>query len=166
MRRPDAAGTTLQVLELLVQKLTEFEQRALRGEAIAVVDLEKALANILAATGREAMEVLLRQAAHAQGTNVSCTCGAKAESKGFERTSFVARFGAVGLERRRMECQPCDRSWFPFDEAWAVPTGQYADDVRGATERLACRMGSLDEAVEELRYLWAVAPTGAPPSDG
>jgi hypothetical protein len=161
MRRPEAAGTTLQVLEPLVQKLTELEQRALRGEAIPVVDLGRALADILAATGRQAMEALLRQAARAQRTHVSCTCGAKAESKGFERTSFVARFGPVGLERRRMECQPCDRSWFPFDEAWAVPTGQYADDVREATERLACRMGSFDEAVEELRYLWAVAPDGS-----
>jgi len=42
-------GTTLQVLEPLVQKLTEIEQRALRGEAIAVVDLVRALGNMLAA---------------------------------------------------------------------------------------------------------------------
>lgn len=161
MRRPEAAGTTLQVIEPLVQKLTEFEQRALRGEAIAVVDLGTALASMLAATGRQAMEALLRQAACAQGTHPPCKCGADAESKGFERTSFVTRFGPVALERRRMECQPCGRSWFPFDEAWAVPTGQYADDVREATERLACRLGGFDEAVEELRYLWGVAPDGS-----
>lgn len=161
MRRPDAAGTTLQVLEPLVQKLTELEQLALRGEAVAVVALGAKLASLLAATGREAIEVLLRQAARAEGTDVPCRCGAKAESRGFERTSFVARFGRVGLERRRMECRPCGRSWFPFDEAWVLPTGEYADDVREATERLACRMGSFDEAVEELRYLWAVAPDGS-----
>ncbi len=160
MRRPDAAGTTLQVLEPLVQKLTVLEQQALRGEAIAVVDMGIALASILAATGRQAMEALLTQAARAQGTQLPCKCGADAESKGFERTSFVTRFGPVGIERRRMECQPCDRSWFPFDEAWSVPTGQYADDVREATERLACRLG-FDEAVEELRYLWGVAPDGS-----
>src|SRR5512136_1623287 len=157
MRRPDVAGLTLQALEPLVQKLTQLEQQALRGDSMSVVTLGATLATTLATVGRRAMELVIQQAARAADPGQVCTCGRLAKSKGFERTTFVARFGRVEADRRRNECA-CGRSWFAFDEAWGLPAGEYADDVREATERLACRMGSSDEAVEELRYLWAVAP--------
>jgi hypothetical protein len=160
MRRPKVAGLTLQALEPLVQKLTDLEQQALRGESMSVVTLGAALATTLSTVGRRAMEFVIQQAALAHGPGQVCTCGRQAKSRGFEKTTFVARFGRVQAGRRRNECV-CGRSWFPFDEAWGLPAGEYADDVREATERLACRMGSFDEAVEELRYLWAVAPDGS-----
>jgi hypothetical protein len=57
-----------------------------------------------------------------------------------------------------MTCAHCATSGFPFDTVWGLPTGAYADDVREATDRLACRLGSFEEAVAELQYLWGVAP--------
>ncbi len=160
MRRPNVAGLTLQALEPLVQKLTEIEQQALRGDSMSVVTLGTALATTLATVGRRAMELVIQQAARAHGPGQVCTCGRQAKSKGFERTTFVARFGRVQADRRRNECV-CGRSWFAFDEAWGLPAGEYADDVRQAAERLAIRLASFDEAVDELNYLWGVAPDGS-----
>jgi hypothetical protein len=160
MRRPDVAGLTLQALEPLVQKLTELETQALRGDSMSVVTLGAVLATTLATVGRSAMELVIQQAARAHGPGQVCTCGKQAKSKGFERTSFVARFGRVKADRRRNECV-CGRSWFAFDEAWGFPAGEYADDVREAAERLAIRLASFDEAVDELNYLWGVAPDGS-----
>ena len=57
-----------------------------------------------------------------------------------------------------MACARCHTSGFPFDRAWGMPAGEYADDVREATDRLSCRLGSFEEAVAELQYLWSVAP--------
>jgi hypothetical protein len=114
------------------------------------------LAQIVRDIARSAMETLLEQAACVQGTQVACTCGAQARSRGFEITSFVGRFGRIRLVRRRMECPACGRSWFEFDEIWGVPAGEYADDVREAAERQGCRLGSFEEAAEELRHLWGV----------
>jgi hypothetical protein len=44
-----------------------------------------------------------------------------------------------------------------FDKAWSLPEGEFADDVREATERLVCRLGYA-EGIEELDKLWGVAP--------
>ena len=42
MKRPNAVGQTLQVVEPLIQKLAELEDKALRGEAMTVVALSTA----------------------------------------------------------------------------------------------------------------------------
>jgi hypothetical protein len=65
MRRPNVAGLTLQALEPLVQKLTELEQQALRGDSMSVVTLGAALATTLSIVGRRAMELVIQQV-HAQ----------------------------------------------------------------------------------------------------
>ena len=79
MRRPDVAGLTLQALEPLVQKLTEIEQQALRGECMSVVTLRAALATTLSTVGRIAMELVIQQAARAHGPGQVCTCGRPAK---------------------------------------------------------------------------------------
>mgnify|MGYP001600707198 FL=1 len=161
MKRPNAVGQTLQVVEPLIQKLAELEDKALRGEAMTVVALAAELSQELTGVGRRSMEVILDQAARAQPTRLRCPCGAEAGSQGFESRSFVGRFGRECLSRRRMDCGACGRRWFAFDEAWGLPEGKYADDVREATDRLACRLGSFADAVEELRHLWGLAPDGS-----
>ena len=65
MRRPKVAGLTLQAPEPLVQKLTDLEQQALRGESMSVVTLGAALATTLSTVGRMAMELVIQQAARA-----------------------------------------------------------------------------------------------------
>jgi hypothetical protein len=155
MKRPQPATYALQALQPLIDKLSALEQRALQGDALSVVAMSAELSDALRATGRGAMERLLDQAARAQ-VAAPCECGAEAGSKGFEHTFFIGRFGHVPVSRRRMDCD-CGRSWFAFDEAWAIPAGDYADDVREATDRLSCRLG-FDEAVAELRQFWGVAP--------
>ena len=161
MRRPHATGKALEAVKPLMEKLAALEKHALEGHAMSVV----AMAAELAATGRdvarEAMTLILEQAARAQPSSVPCSCGEPAVSKGFENNSFVGRFGRVSVQRRRMECARCDKSWFPFDAAWGLPAGEYSDDVREATDRLSCRLSSFDEAVAELQYLWGVAPDGS-----
>jgi hypothetical protein len=104
------------------------------------------------------MTRILEQAARAQPCAVPCSCGGTATSQGFEETAFVGRFGRVPVSRRRLACARCATSWFPVDHAWGLPAGLYAEDVREATERLAVRLSSFEEAVAELQYLWGVAP--------
>jgi len=158
MRRPHAAGRALEALTPLIEQLTALETLALEGRAVSVVAMAAQLAAACAAVARQAMALILEQAAHTQRASAPCVCGGHATSKGFEATSFVGRFGEVSVWRRRMACTDCGTSGFPFDEAWKLPAGKYADDVREATDRLACRLGGFEEAVAELRYLWSVAP--------
>ena len=161
MKRPQAVGKVLEALQPLMAKLTALEQRALTGDALPVVTLAAELADACRDVAREAMTLLLEQAARAQPSSAPCACGGPAASKGFAATSFVGRFGRVPVARRRLKCARCGQSWFPFDAAWGLPAGEYSDDVREATDRLSCRLGSFAEAVEELRYLWGVAPEGS-----
>jgi hypothetical protein len=149
----------LQALEPLARTLTELEHKALRGEPMPVAELGSVLATTLAAVARHAIELVLDQAARACSAPAPCPCGCEAVSKGFEGTFFIGRFGRVPVSRRRFVCE-CGRSWFPLDVAWSLPAGDYTDDVREATERLACRLG-FDEAVAELAHLWGVAPEGS-----
>jgi hypothetical protein len=160
MKRPKPVGRSLQALQPLIHKLKALEEGALQGVTIPVAVMTRELAGVFAAVGREAMELVLDQAARAQATSTSCSCGREAASKGFEDTSFVGRFGRVRVSRRRAACA-CGQSWFPFDEAWGLPTvGEYADDVREATDRLASRLG-FGEAVAELNHFWGIAPDGS-----
>src|SRR5437867_7461068 len=156
MRHPKAPGTVLQALEPATRKLEELEGRALRGEAVPLVELAASLSQCLQQVARLAMERVLDQAARAQPCSVPCACGREAESKGFEDTSFVGRFGRVAVSRRRFACA-CGSSSFLLDGAWSLPAGEYTDDVREATDRLSCRLG-FQEAVAELHHLWGVAP--------
>lgn len=156
MKRPKPPGKTLQALRPLIEKLTALEEKALRGESMPIVEMGKVLADTFRAVARDVMELTLDQAARAQAAS-SCSCGNPASPQGFESTFFISRFGRVPVSRRRFRCGLCKSSWFPFDQAWGLPAGEYADDVREATERLSCRLG-FDEAVEELRRLWGVAP--------
>lgn len=156
MKQPKAAGATVQALEPLVQKLADLEGRVLGGETMSVAVMSAVLAEMGREIARQAMMVLLDQAARTQPTRATCTCGAEGASRGFKQTFFVGRFGRVPVSRRQMECPVCDRRWFAFDEAWRLPPGEYADDVREATDRMACRLGSFKEAVEEVRYMWGV----------
>jgi hypothetical protein len=158
MRRPHAAGRALEALTPLIEKLSALEATALDGRALSVVTLATELAATCAAVARDAMALILEQAARTQPACAPCPCGGEASSTGFEGTSFVGRFGRVSVCRRRMACARCDTSGFPFDQVWGLPTGEYADDVREATNRLSCRLGSFEEAVAELQYLWGVAP--------
>lgn len=158
MRRPHPAGRALEAVTPLIETLTALEATALQGRSLSVVALAAELAATCAAVARDAMALILEQAARAQPASVACACGGEASSQGFESTSFVGRFGRVSVSRRRMTCAYCDTSGFPFDQAWGLPAGAYADDVREATERLSCRLGSFEEAVAELQYLWSVAP--------
>ena len=156
MRRPNPPGTVLQALEPARRKLEELEERALRGEALAVVEMAASLSQCLQEVARVTMERVLDQAARAQPCSVPCGCGREAQSKGFEETSFVGRFGRVAVSRRRFACA-CGSSSFLLDGAWSLPAGDYTDDVREATDRLSCRLG-FQEAVAELHHLWGIAP--------
>jgi len=161
MRRPHAAGKSLEAVKPLLEKLAALEATALQGGAVPVAAMTVQLAVACAAAARDAMALVLEQAALAQPSSMPCPhdgCGGQATSKGFESTSFVARFGRVPASRRRMECNRCHESFFPFDQLWGLPAGEYADDVREATDRLSCRLPSFQEAVDELNYLWGVAP--------
>src|SRR3989442_2707278 len=139
-----------------MRKLEELEGRALRGEALPLVEMAASLSQCLQEVARVAMERVLDQAARAQPCSVSCACGRETESKGFEETSFVGRFGRVAVSRRRFTCE-CGSSSFLLDRAWGLPAGDYTDDVREATDRLSCRLG-FQEAVAELDHLWGIAP--------
>jgi len=156
MRRPRPAGTVLQALEPATRKLQELEGKALRGEALPLVELAASLKQCLGEVARDAMERLLDQAARAQPCTTACACGRQAQSKGFEDTFFVGRFGRVTVSRRRFTCE-CGSSSFLLDQACGLPDGDYSDDVREATDRLSCRLG-FQEAVAELHHLWGVAP--------
>jgi len=158
MRHPQAAGKVQEAVKPLTEKLAMLEQRALDGNPMPVVALAAELTAACREVAREAMTLILEQAACAQPSSVSCSCGEQTMSKGFEDTSFVGRFGRVSVSRRRVECARCDKSWFPFDAAWGLPAGEYSDDVREAMDRLSCRLGSFNEAVAELKYLWDIAP--------
>lgn len=158
MRRPHASGKALEAVNPLIEKLTELEGMALQGHAMPVVSIAAQLAASGTAVARAAMTLILDQAARAQPTSQPCPCGGEASSKGFEETSFIGRFGRVCVSRRRTVCNRCGESYFPFDTAWRLPAGEYSDDVREATDRLSCRLGSFEEAVAEMRYLWSVAP--------
>jgi hypothetical protein len=157
MKRPNAAGSVLQALEPVAKKLAEMEQRALAGQATAVVQMGCQLADCLREAGRRAIDLLLDQAARAEPTGGLCACGGPTHSEGFESKSFVMRFGRVSVMRRRRECDACGSSELSFDEAWSLPEGEFADDVREATERLVCRLGYA-EGIEQLEKLWGVAP--------
>ena len=157
MKRPNAAGTVLQALEPVAKKLAELEQRALTGQAMSVVQMGCELADALREAGRRAIELLLDQAACAEPTAGRCACGGHTHSEGFELKSFVMRFGRVGVMRRRSDCDTCGSSELTLDKVWSLPQGEFADDVREATERLVCRLG-YGEGIEELEKLWGVAP--------
>lgn len=157
MRRPYAVGKSLEAVKPLLDKVTALEAKALQGGSVPVAVMAAELAVACAAAARRAMALVLEQAALAQPSSARCQCGGQAQSKGFERTSFVGRFGRVPVSRRRMECD-CGESFFPFDQLWGLPAGEYADDIREATERLSCRLPSFEEAVDELKYLWGIAP--------
>ena len=105
MKRPEPAGRSLQALQPLVQKLAALEQRALQGASMSVVAMAAELASILTTVGREAMALVLDQAARAQAEPPKCpTCGHRAGSKGFEDTFFIGRFGRIPVSRRRVVC--------------------------------------------------------------
>ena len=157
MKRPNAAGSVLQALEPVAKKLAEMEQRALAGQPTAVVQMGCELADSLREAGRRAIDLLLEQAARAEPTGGTCACGGQTHSEGFEPKSFIMRFGRVSVMRRRRECDACGSSELGFDKAWSLPEGEFADDVREATERLVCRLGYA-EGIEELDKLWGVAP--------
>jgi len=159
MQRPNAAGQVLQALEPMAQKLVELEDQALEGRAMPVVAMIGELVEVALAVARRATELVLQQSARVISTGLKCPeCGSQdCASQGFEATSFTGRVGRVALTRRRFKCRGCRHSWFDFDQRWHLPAGDYADDVREATERLACRLG-FREAVEELGHLWGVAP--------
>jgi hypothetical protein len=158
MRQPQAVGRILEALEPLRKKLMEWEASALEGHAMSVVEMSAELAVTSREVARQSMALLLEQAALAQPSSMPCSCGSETSSKGFEDRSFVSRFGRIPVSRRRMECDGCKKSGYPIDEAWKLPEGEYADDVREATDRLSCRLPSFEEAVAELKYLWGVAP--------
>jgi hypothetical protein len=158
MRRPQPVGRILEAVGPLIEKLTALEAKALEGSSMPVVAMAAELDATCRDVARNAMMLLLDQAACAQPCSVPCRCGGTAWSKGFEGTSFIGRFGRVTLSRRRMTCHRCTTSTFPFDHSWGLPAGEYTDDVREAAERLSCRLGSFEEAVMELRYFWYVAP--------
>lgn len=165
MKRPNAAGTVLQALDPLAQKMTELEQRALNGHAMSVVQLASQLAQAAREAARRGLELVLEQAARSEPTCAACACGAQAHSQGFEHTFFVTRLGRVDLERRRCTCEVCGRTEMPLDKAWSLPDGVFADDVREATERLVCRLGYA-EGIEELERLWGVAPKSISTAQG
>ena len=158
MRRPQPAGTTLEAVKPLVEKLAALEEKALQGGCMSVVAMAAELVATCIEVAREGMRLVLKQAADAQPSSAPCSCGGVLSSQGFEGTSFVGRLGRVPASRRRMDCNRCELSFFPFDRLWGLPAGEYADDVREATERLSCRLPSFEEAVAELQYLWGVAP--------
>jgi hypothetical protein len=160
MKRPNAAGTVLQALEPLAKKMTEMEQLALAGGAMSVVQMGAQLTEASREASRRAVELVLDQAARSAPTSSACACGGRAESQGFEAISFIMRFGRVRVGRRRCRCDDCKRTGMPLDEAWSLPEGDYADDVREATERLACRLG-YGEAMEQLQALWGIAPAAS-----
>jgi hypothetical protein len=159
MQRPNAAGMVLQALEPMVQKLTELEALALGGGAMPVVEMIGELVEVARGVVRRGAELVLQQAAWVALNDLKCPkCDSNdVGSHGFEPTSFTARVGRVAVSRRRFRCDVCKHSWFEFDARWGLPEGDYTDDVREATERLACRLG-YREAVDELKYLWGVAP--------
>jgi len=152
---------TLEAVKPLIEKLSMLEAKALEGSSMPVVAMAAELDATCRAVARSAMRLILEQAACAQPRSVACSCGGMAWSKGFEDTSFIGRFGRVLVSRRRMTCEHCATSTFPFDQAWGLPAGEYTDDVREATERLACRLSSYEEAVLELQHLWCVAPNAS-----
>lgn len=156
MRRPQAGGTVAQALESLATLLAELETRALLGEAMSVVEMATTLATTCRGVARHALALVLDQAARAQVGPVPCECGQQAASYGFEKTHYIGRFGNVPVERRRFVCA-CGASWFPFDAAWHLPSGEYSDDVREVTERMSLR-GTFEEAVVEVNHFWGVAP--------
>jgi hypothetical protein len=158
MRRPHTAGRILEALTPLTTQLTALEALALAGGSLSVVTVATRLAAACGAVARHAIALLLELAAAAEPTSAPCACGGQAASHGFESRTFVGRFGPVAVARRRRTCADCGTSGFPFDTTWGLPTGTYADDVREATDRLACRLGSFEEAVAEVRYFWSVAP--------
>ncbi len=159
MQRPNAAGMVLQALEPMAQKLTELEALALEGGAMPLVTMVGALIEVAIGVARRGTELVLQQAARTAQADLKCPeCGSRdVGSQGFEPTSFTARAGRMVVSRRRFGCDACRHSWFELDARWDLPEGDYADDVREATERLACRLG-YREAVDELRHLWGVAP--------
>ncbi len=165
MKRPNAAGTVLRALAPLVQKMTELEQLALDRQAMSVVQMGRQLTEAALEAARRAVELLLDQAARSAPTSMRCSCGGQATSDGFEHTSFVMRCGRVQLDRRRVSCDRCQHTEMPLDKAWSLPEGEDADDVREATERLACRLG-YGEGIEELEKLWGVAPKSTSTAQG
>jgi len=165
MKRPNAAGTVLQALEPLAQKMTELERCALAGHAMSVVQMGRQMVEAALEAVRRAVEVVLDQAARSEPTSARCSCGGQATSQGFEHTSFVMRCGRVQVDRRRRTCDACKQTKMPLDEAWSLPEGEYADDVREATERLVCRLG-YGEGIEELERLWGVAPKSISTAQG
>jgi hypothetical protein len=157
MKRSHELGQTLEALEPLKKKLLEWEIAALDGRTLSVVEMSTELSNASREMARQSIVLLLEQSALAQPSSMPCNCGGMAHSKGFEERSFVSRFGPIQLSRRRLECELCEKSEYPMDAVWRLPAGNYADDVREATERLSCRL-TYEEAVAELAYLWGVAP--------
>jgi len=113
-----------------------MQQRALAGQATAVVQMGCELADELRQAGRRAIDLLLDQAAPAQPTGGACACGGPTHSEGFEPKSFVMRFGRVSVMRRRCGCDAWASSELAFDKALSLPDGELADDVREATSIL------------------------------
>jgi len=133
-----------------------MQQRALAGQATAVVQMGCELADALREAERRAIELLLDQAARAERTGGACACGGPTHSEGFEPKSFVMRFGRVNVMRRRCGC---DASGSSELAAWSLPDGELADDVREGTERLVCRLGYA-EGIEQLDKLWGGGAQG------
>lgn len=156
MRGPQARGSVTQALAPLAALLSTLEERALLVEPMSVVEMATALAATMRGVARHALELVLDQAARAQVGQQPCKCGQMASSSGFEKTHYIGRFGKVPIERRRFVCA-CGVSGFPFDAAWQLPAGEYSDDVREVTERMALR-NTFEEAVIEVNHFWGVAP--------
>ena len=97
MRHPHAAGRALEALTPLREKLIALEATALEGRSLSVVTMATELAATCAAVARDAMTLILEQAARAQPASARCACGGAASSTGFECTSFVGRFGRVSV---------------------------------------------------------------------
>jgi hypothetical protein len=94
IQRPNAAASVLQALQPVAEKRVEMQQRALAGQATAVVQMDCELADALRSAGRRAIELLLAQAAPAEPTGGACACGGPTHSEGFEPQSFVIVSGA------------------------------------------------------------------------
>ena len=63
MRRPHPAGRALEAVTPLMEKLTALEANALQGRSLSVVALAAELAATCAAVARDAMALILEQAA-------------------------------------------------------------------------------------------------------
>lgn len=157
MRRPKAVEQTLEVLDPLRQFLTLLAEAVRHGEVRSLAELTERMHQGTWEFGAAAVGTLMQMAAEGAPTEQRCGCGAEAHSDGFREREVVVRFGPATVQRRWMVCRRCGHGWAPFDEAFGLPVGRYADDVKEAAVKLACDLPDA-QACEHLRKLWRQAP--------